>query len=89
MCKGIPRVIEGGRDGVKQENLVLCIGLFRIIYCPEATETRRERADIDTDKRFYWLICEIIVRYVGNHKWGIERDIYIYIIFIFNQIMKT
>ena len=88
MCKGIPRVIEGGRDGVKQENLVLCIGLFRSIYCPEATETRRERADIDTEKRFCLFIWETMLCDAGKHKAIILWGSY-FILWFFNQMKKT
>ena len=70
ILKLVRRAVErcGGWDMECKKIYCLYWSVWRYFDYPEATEARRERADIDPERRFNQLIWETIVRDLGKHK---------------------
>ena len=64
-----PRGVVGGRDW----------NIWKCFYYLSTTDVTMEREDIDPERRFHWLICEMIVSYVGKHKRGLAREYFLFI----------
>ena len=60
LCRGQPRGVVGGRKSVKRRVSVLCHSNWKSFIYSVAPDARREREDIEIERRFFQLIWETI-----------------------------